>query len=170
MAPEGAGETLRPMTLLLVLLILLPWSIWRQMHAHQVTAGGLVKLPLIFAAIGLLGFGTSDLLVDGGAVGYLLVSVGLSVGFGLWRGARLSIWHDESGVPFSKGNRTTIALWGVLLASKFAMGAVASITGLFPAEHAGDVFMFLALSFVAQNAVVAVRSGIARAPAPVPAA
>jgi hypothetical protein len=158
------------MTLLLVLLILLPWSIWRQMHAHEVTAGGLVKLPLIFAAIGLLGFGTSDLVFDGGAIGYVAFSAAVSVGFGLWRGAKLSIWHDESGTPISKGNRTTIALWGALLASKFAMGAVASITGLFPAEHAGDVFTFLALSFLAQNIVVALRSGITRASDPVPAA
>ena len=38
------------MTALLILLIVIPWSIWRQMHTRPVTAGALVKLPLIFAA------------------------------------------------------------------------------------------------------------------------
>ena len=47
---------------------------------------------------------------------------------------------------------------GRLLASKFGLGAVASITDWFPAEHAGEIFLFLAVSFVAQNIVVARRS------------
>ena len=33
------------MTLLLVLLVLLPWSIWRQMHAHEITGEGLSSCP-----------------------------------------------------------------------------------------------------------------------------
>ena len=39
------------MTVLLILLIVLPWSIWRQMHARPATAEGLVELPLIFAGV-----------------------------------------------------------------------------------------------------------------------
>ena len=39
------------MTVLLILLIVLPWSIWRQMRARPITAEGLVKLPLIFAGV-----------------------------------------------------------------------------------------------------------------------
>ena len=38
---------------LLILLVLLPWSIYRQMHAHEVTTKSLIRLPLIFAAVGL---------------------------------------------------------------------------------------------------------------------
>jgi hypothetical protein len=58
----------------------------------------------------------------------------------------------------SQGNRATIGLWVALIGVKVALGTVASITGLFPAEHAGDVFIYLAVSFVAQNVVVAQRS------------
>jgi hypothetical protein len=148
------------MTLTLVLLVLLPWSIWRQMHEHPVTREGLFKLPLIFAAIGVFGFGTGAMPTDGAALGYLVFSLALSVCFGVWRGVKLSLWRDGDGNPVSQGNRTTIALWGVLIGSKFALGAVASITGWFPAEHAGEVFLFLALSFVAQNLVVARRTGL----------
>jgi hypothetical protein len=146
------------MTLLLVLLVLLPWSIWRQMHAHEITVGGLVKLPLIFAAVGVLGLGTRELPTDRNAIAYLAFSVALSLAFGVWRGARVSVWRDASGMLMSQGNRTTITLWVALLSSKFALGVVASITHWFPAEHAGEVFLFLAFSFVAQNLVVARRS------------
>ena len=152
------------MTLLLVLLVLLPWSIWRQMHVHEITREGLIKLPLIFAAVGILGFGTRDIAFDGSALTYLVISLTLSIVFGLWRGVKVSIWRDAAGHMVSQGNRTTLALWGVLLGSKFAMGTIASVTGLFPAEHAGEVFLFLGISFVAQNLVVARRSGIWGAP------
>jgi hypothetical protein len=146
------------MTLLLVLLVLLPWSIWRQMHAHEITGEALIKLPVIFAAIGLVGAGTRDIPTDGAALGYVLFCLALSLAFGVWRGARISIWTDEAGRWISQGNRTTIALWGALVGTKVALGTIASITGVFPAEHAGDVFLFLAFSFVAQNLVVANRS------------
>ena len=146
------------MTLLLVLLILLPWSIWRQMHAHEITGSGLVKLPIIFAAVGVLGFGIDAIPTDATALSYVAFSLALSVVMGIWRGVKITVWQDAAGRWMSQGNRTTIALWGALIGAKVAMGTVASITGWFPAEHAGDVFLFLAFSFVAQNLVVAQRS------------
>ena len=146
------------MTLLLVLLILLPWSIWRQMHEHEVTPAALVKLPLIFAAVGIAGLGTRTLPTDDAAIGYLAFSLLLSVGFGVWRGTRLAIRQDRRGRFLSVGTRTTLVLWVALLGSKVAMGTVASVTGWFPAEHAGEVFLFLACSFLAQNVVVARRT------------
>lgn len=145
------------MTLLLVLLILLPWSIWRQMHAHEITGSGLIKLPVIFAAIGVLGFGIDTIPTDAAAVAYIAFCLLLAIVFGVWRGTRIDVWRD-AGRWMSQGNRTTLALWGALIGIKVALGTVASITGWFPAEHAGDVFIFLAVSFVAQNLVVAERS------------
>jgi len=146
------------MTLLLVLLVLLPWSIWRQMHAHEITGSGLVKLPIIFAAVGVLGFGIDAIPTDAAALSYVAFSLALSVVMGVWRGVKITVWLDAAGRWMNQGNRTTIALWGVLIGAKVAMGTVASVTGWFPAEHAGDVFLFLAFSFVAQNLVVAQRS------------
>ena len=92
---------------------------------------------------------------------------------GVWRGAEVSLWRDEEGKPVSKGNRTTILLWVALIGTKVVLGTIASITGWFPAEHAGEVFIFLFISFVAQNLVLAHRAGIwssrARVTAGVPA-
>ena len=66
MPTPSPSEVFR-MTLMLVLLVLLPWSIWRQMHEHEVTREGLFKLPLIFAAIGVFGFGTGAIPTDAAA-------------------------------------------------------------------------------------------------------
>ncbi len=145
------------MTLLLVLLVLLPWSIWRQMHAHEITAAGLVKLPIIFAAIGVLGFGIEPVPTGAAAVAYIALCLALSLTFGVWRGARIDVWRRE-GRWMSCGNRTTLGLWAALIGTKVALGTVAATTGWFPAEHAGDVFIYLAVSFAAQNLVVAERS------------
>jgi hypothetical protein len=84
------------MTLLLVLLVLLPWSIWRQMHAHEIIGSGLVKLPIIFAAIGVLGFGTATIPIDTAALVDVAFCLALSVGFGLWRGERIDIWRKAA--------------------------------------------------------------------------
>jgi hypothetical protein len=80
------------------------------MHAHEVTANGLIKLPIIFGA-----------------------------------------W-------ISKGNRLTISLWVALIAIKFILGTIASVTGDLPSETVGEVFLFLGLSFAVQNLVVARRT------------
>ena len=48
------------MTLFIVLAVPPPWSLWRQMHAHAVTREGLIKLPLIFAAIGAFSLTRQD--------------------------------------------------------------------------------------------------------------
>lgn len=145
------------MTALLILLVLVPWSISRQMRTHEVTTSGLVKLPLIFAAIGVLGFGTGDL--DGGreVVAYLALSAAVSIALGVWRGAVIPVWPGADGTFLSRGNRTTLALWMLLIGTKVVMGAVASVTGVFPGDHPGDIFLFIAVSFAAQNVVVARR-------------
>jgi hypothetical protein len=88
----------------------------------------------------------------------MALSLGLSVGLGVWRGAVIPTWRNAAGDWTSKGNRLTITLWIVLIAAKFVMGAVASITGWFPASGTSEVFLFLGISFAAQNLVVARRT------------
>jgi hypothetical protein len=157
------------MTLFLVLAILLPWSLYRQMHEHRITREGLTKLPLIFAAIGVLGLTTQDIPTDAAAAGYVAFSLALSLSLGVWRGAVIPAWRSDAGEWMSKGNRLTITLWIVLIAAKFAMGTVASITGWFPVSSTGEVFLFLGLSFAAQNVIVARRTIARRAPVGQPA-
>lgn len=155
------------MTLFVVLAVLLPWSLRRQMHEHAITREGLIKLPLIFAAIGVLGLTAQDIPTDASAAAYVAFSLGLSVALGVWRGAVIPTWQTRESTWMSKGNALTITLWIALIAAKFAMGTVASINGWFPATGTGEVFLFLGISFAAQNLIVASRT-IARRPRPRP--
>jgi hypothetical protein len=67
------------MSALLILLLLLPLSFYRQMHAHEISPMALVRLPLLYAGIGLLGFGTRHLDVGGDAAPYFALSAVLSI-------------------------------------------------------------------------------------------
>ena len=154
------------MTGLLVLLVLLPWSIRRQMQPHEVTQQGLVKLPLIFGAIGLLGLGTRGIPGGADAVAYLALSAVVSIGFGIWRGAKLRVWREDDRF-IAQGTRLTLTLWVALIVVKIAMGTAASALDIFPGEHTGEIFLFLAVSFAAQDVVVARRT-IWRQPGPAP--
>ena len=155
------------MTLLVVLAVLLPWSLSRQMHEHEVTRKGLIRLPLVFTGIGLLGLGTQDIPTHGAAVAYVVVSFGLSITLSAWRGAVIPVWRDAAGRWKSKGNRLTVTLWGALIAGKVAMGTVAHLRGWFPAEGTSEVFLFLGISFGVHSLIVARRS-ILRGPVPSP--
>jgi hypothetical protein len=146
------------MILFVVLAVLLPWSIWRQMHVNPVSRGSLIKLPLVFAGIGLL-VQTGSLIPAGrAAIVALLISVAASVVLGFWRGAVIPVWTAQDGSWLSQGNRLTITLWIALIAFKFALGTVGSMTGWFPVESVGEVFVTLGLSFAVQNLVVARRT------------
>ena len=122
------------MTVLAVLLIVLPWSIWRQMHARPVTVEGLVKLPLIFGAAAAITTLTSTL--------HQVTTAEVVYNAGLC----------------GPGNRATLTTWVVLIALKIALGTVAAVTGWIPAEGAGAILGFLALTFAIQNVVVARRT------------
>jgi hypothetical protein len=153
------------MSALLILLILLPLSIYRQMQAHEVTATALIRLPLIYVAIGLVGFGTHDLHLTAAAAPYIAVSAVLSIAFGIWRGAQVRVWRDADETPFTQGTRLTLVLWAGLILCKVAINTVGSIAGALPSTHPGEIFLFIAVSFVAQNLIVARRT-IWNAPRP----
>jgi hypothetical protein len=146
------------MTVLAILLLVLPWSIWRQMHARPVTAEGLIKLPLIFAAVAAVIALTSKVPdVTPEVMAYDAACAILAIGFGVWRGQRVSIWH-EGDTPMQRGNRATLLTWVLLIALKVGLGTLAAVTGWIPAEGAGAVLGFLALTFAIQNLVVARRT------------
>ena len=108
------------MTVVAILLIVLPWSIWRQMHARPVTVEGLVTLPLIFAAAAAVTTLTSTLhQVTTAEVVYNAACAVLAIGFGAWRGQRVSLWQ-EGETTMQRGNRATLTTWVVLIALKIA--------------------------------------------------
>ena len=145
------------MTVALILAVVIPWSIWRQMHARPVTTEALVKLPLIFAVAAAVALVTDVPAHTPAALVYDVVCAALAVGFGAWRGRRVTITYDGT-TPIQQGNRVTLMTWIAMIALKFALGTVAAVTGWIPTEGAGEIFAFLALTFMAQSAVVAGRT------------
>ena len=151
-------QDVEPMTALVITLIILPWSIWRQMHARPVTVEGLVKLPLIFGAVAAITALTSPLhQVTAAEIVYDATSAVLAIGFGAWRGQRVSLWQ-EGDATMQRGNRATLTTWGILIALKVALGTVAAVTGWVPAEGVAAIFAFLALTLAIQSLVVARRT------------
>jgi hypothetical protein len=150
------------MTFFLILAVLLPWSLSRQMRPHRVTSQGLVKLPAIFALIGLSALSGTELPAGGGAVAYVGASVLITVVFGVWRGLAMPVWFDAGWM--SQGDRRTISLWVAMIALKVAVGVVAGVAGFIPSETVGELFLFLAASFAVQNVIIARRT-VLRAPA-----
>jgi hypothetical protein len=144
------------MTFFLILAVLLPWSLSRQMRPHRVTREGLLKLPLIFAAIGLGALPGTELPAGAGAVVYVAASLLVTVAFGVWRGLAMPVWFDAGWM--SQGDRRTISLWVGMIAAKVAIGVVCGVAGVIPSETVGELFLFLAVSFAVQNAIVARRS------------
>ena len=146
------------MTALLIVLMVVPWSIWRQLHTRPVTAGGLVKLPLIFAAAAAV-FGLTDHAhpVTEAVVIYYAACAVPAIGFGAWCGAHVSVSY-QGETALQRGNRTTLTLWIAMIALKIALGTVAAVTHWIPAEGAAAILAFLALTIAIQNVAVARRT------------
>jgi|GEM_PF-3979715 hypothetical protein len=146
------------MTVLVILAIVLPWSIWRQMHARPVTIEGLVKLPLIFAAVSAgIALTSSPPEITTELAAYNALCAVLAIGFGAWRGRHVSIWRDGDTL-MQRGNRATLASWAALIALKVVLGTVAAVTGWIPSEGPAAIFGFLALTFAIQSLAVARRT------------
>lgn len=146
---------------LLVVLVAVPYSIYRQMNVAEVSQGGLIKLPLIYIAIGVFGFGITNLDIDGGPGPdlYLLASIAVGLGFGVWRGRKIDVWRNDAGDGWlMQGNRTTLTLWGVMILTKVVMGTIAGFTDVYPDQAPGEIFVFIGVSFAIQNVIVAQRT------------
>ena len=87
-----------------------------------------------------------------------MLSAVLSIGFGVWRGAQVHVWQDAGGSYFTQGTRLTLMLWAGLIVGKIAINAVGAAAGALPGTHPGEIFLFIAASFLAQNVIVARRT------------
>lgn len=83
----------------------------------------------------------------------------------MWRGRTIAVWRDAEGVWWRRGSKLTLALWGALLVARGLLYVVDLVVGHPEASGVGALLLTLALSFAAQNAVIALRMT-----SPVPAA
>jgi hypothetical protein len=138
---------------LLLIAAAVVWILAKQVRREPVKARLLVLVPLLLGWFGLRAVpgsfwhSTADVALFG-------IGAAVSVGLGLIRGRTIRVWREPDGTWWRQGSRTTLMLWGALLAARVALAAVDHVTGHPEASNAGVILCSLALSFAGQNVVV----------------
>ena len=139
-----------------VALVILAVVIVRQFQPKPVNPVRLAVVPLIFALIGLSAAGSlgHDL---SGAAGRSFFAAGLAVGLvmGVVRGMTIKL-EPRGAEVIAHGGPLTLALWIVTLLIRVGLGVAAARMGA--REGKGEVFLFVALTLIVQNAYVIVRA------------
>jgi hypothetical protein len=138
------------------------WVLVRQIRLARVKPRLLVLAPLVLAYFGIRALPASTW-HTGADLGLLAVSAVVSVTLGLWRGQTIKVWREDDGTWSRQGSMRTLALWGALIVARGLLYAVDAAAGHREASGLGAVLVTLALSFAAQNAVIAVRMTVAPA-------
>jgi hypothetical protein len=149
-----------------LIAVLLGWSLYRQLRVSRPTGGALLRLPIILGVVGVALLG-GDLagLVAPAILWFTLASAALSAVAGAGRGYQLRVWRDARGWAV-QGTWTTVGIWLAMIAVKVGLGVVEGFEGIATrGPSVGELCVFLALSFLVQNVVVASRT-IWRDPSP----
>lgn len=140
------------------------WILARQVNAAPIKSRLLVLAPLLMGYFGIKDTPVSTW-KSGADLAFILVGALVSIGLGLWRGGTIRVWRESDGVWWRAGSRSTLYLWGAMLAVRAVLAAVAASTGHKAADGLGPILFSLALSFAAQNAVIATHMTGASTPA-----
>jgi hypothetical protein len=132
------------------------WVLARQIRLARVKPRLLVLAPLVLAYFGIRALPSSTWHTAVG-LGLLAVSAVVSVALGLWRGQTIKVWRGADGTWWRQGSMRTLALWGALIVARGLLYALDAAAGHREASGLGAVLVTLALSFAAQNAVIAMR-------------
>jgi hypothetical protein len=132
--------------------------IWRQLNARPVNSTGL-RIVVVLGIIGLVEAVQFLKTNHSGAVTYAALggSLALAAGFGAVRAATVRIWIKD-GVPWSKGNWLTAALWIVALAAHLGYDYVVAPGHGDKSVGASTVLLYVAVSLGIQRIVVQLRT------------
>jgi hypothetical protein len=141
---------------ILLIVVAVGWILFKQVQPAPVKARLLVIVPVVLAYFGTT---TTAAKTWSNSTDLLLIVVGavISVALGVPRGATIRVWVGDEGRWWRQGSKATLALWGALFVARGGLFVVAQATGHQAASGVGPLLFALALSFAAQNAVIAVR-------------
>jgi hypothetical protein len=141
---------------ILLIVVAVGWILFKQVQPAPVKSRLLVIVPVVLAYFGIT---TTAAKTWSNSTDLLLIVVGavISVALGVLRGTTIRVWVGEDGRWWRQGSKATLALWGALLVARAGLYVVAEATGHQAASGVGPLLFALALSFAAQNAVIAVR-------------
>ena len=137
------------------------WILAKQIQLARVKPRLLLLAPVVLAYFGIraLPASTWHRAAD---LGLIALSVAVSVGLGVWRGQTIRVWREADGTWWRQGSMRTLALWGALIVARGVLYGVDAAAGHREASGLGAVLVTLALSFAAQNAVIALRMNTAQ--------
>jgi hypothetical protein len=141
---------------ILLIVLAVAWILFKQVQAAPVKPRLLVIVPVLLAYFGIT---TTAEKTWSNSADLVLILVGavISVALGLPRGATIRVWTGEDGKWWRQGSKATLALWGALFVARGGLYVIAEATGHQAASGVGPLLFALALSFAAQNAVIAVK-------------
>jgi hypothetical protein len=137
------------------------WILARQVQVARVKPRLLWLTPVILAFFGIRSLPSSTWHVPAD-LGLLALSAAISLGLGVWRGQTIKVWRDADGTWWRKGSALTLVLWGALIVARGLLYGVGVAVGHREATNLGAILVVLALSFAAQNAVIALRMNAAQ--------
>jgi hypothetical protein len=140
----------------LLIAVAIGWILFKQVRSAPVKPRLLVIVPVVMAYFGIT---TTSAKTWSNVADLLLIALGaaVSIAIGVPRGATVRVWRGEDGRWWRQGSKGTLALWGALLTARGALYGVDRASGHQAASGVGPVLFALALSFAAQNAVIAYR-------------
>lgn len=129
-----------------------------QVRRKRVTPKAMLILPAVFAGLSV-GLDRSWLAELGSGMAVLLLVTGslAAIGFAVARAATITLEEGPKGLV-QKGNWLTAVLWLGTFAVRIATMLIGMRYGV--AQGPGEAFFFVALTFAAQNAIIARRAGL----------
>ncbi|NJC71032.1 hypothetical protein HC031_15110 [Planosporangium thailandense] len=153
---------------LVLIVAAVVWILARQIRLQRVKARLLVLAPFVLAYFGVRTM-TAPVWHHAADIALLALSAVVSAALGMWRGRTIAVWQDPQGIWWRRGSTLTLALWGALFVARGLLYLVDRAAGHPEAASLGALLCTLAVSFAAQNAVIALRM-TAPAVTPVPTA
>jgi hypothetical protein len=131
--------------------------ITKQTQGSPVTARGLVTIPLILLAVGLLS--AKDVIAAASSRDIVLLLVDMVILFvlGAARGASVSVTEKDGGA-FQKGTKWTLVLWITTIGARIAMIALDHVLGMNPVLANATFAVTLGITLGAQNWMIFERT------------
>jgi hypothetical protein len=141
---------------ILLIVLAVGWILFKQVRPAPVKTRLLVIVPVILAYFGIT---TTAAKTWSNSPDLLLIVLGaaISVALGLPRGSTIRVWLGDDGRWWRQGSKATLALWGALFVARGGLYLAAQATGHQAASGVGPLLFALAISFAAQNAVIAIK-------------
>jgi hypothetical protein len=167
-AAVGTIVVMNTATSVVIGIAVLAWIVLGQLRTREVrTERGLRAMVVI----GLVGLWESLQFVDAHAVApvavvLMTVSLLMSAGLGVLRGALQPVWRDRDGRVWRRGNGGTVGLWLIAISLHLAWDLVIRDVDVRAAGlGTASLLLYLAISLGAQAATIRVRATRLSAPA-----